>query len=124
MLARRNHARALAAIVFDWAVIVAAAAVSERVRLPGIYLVALVIIARQMNALFELHHHAIHCNLFRRKAWNTRLQFFYSLPLGFTVGAERDDHMEHHRTFNTVEKDYQSWGSGNGLNTGPRGDPR
>ncbi|MEK6371660.1 MAG: fatty acid desaturase [Acidobacteriota bacterium] len=123
-LAQRSSARALLAIAVDWVVIAAAAVASERWRIPGLYAVAVIVIARQMNALFELHHHAMHGNLFRGAAWNSRLQMFYSLPLGATVAADRADHMEHHRTFNTVTKDYQDWGTGYGFDPARRGDRR
>lgn len=123
-LTRRSTARALLAIAVDWAVIIAAAAASERLRIPGLYGVAVVVIARQMNALFELHHHAMHGNLFRGSAWNGRLQMFYSLPLGTTVASERADHMDHHRTYNTVAKDYQDWGTGYGFDPARRHDRR
>lgn len=66
----------------------------------------------------------MHGNLFRGAAWNSRLQMFYSLPLGATVGAGRADHMEHHRTFNTVTKDYQDWGTGYGFDPARRGERR
>ena len=88
-MVRRSHSRALIAIAFDWAVIGAVAVACERFRIPALYIVAVVAIARQMNALFELHHHAIHGNLFRRKEWNVRLQILYSIPLGLTIGSER-----------------------------------
>lgn len=123
-LSRRSNALAVLTIALDWGVILAAAVAGEALRAPGLYLLAVVVIARQMNALFELHHHAIHANLFSRKPWNSRLQLFYSLPLGVTVEADRDDHMEHHRTFNTAEKDYQSWGTGYGFDPARRHDRR
>jgi fatty acid desaturase len=123
-MAQRSTGRALLAIAVDWGVIVAAVMASERWRIPGLYAVAAIVIARQMCALFELHHHAMHGNLFRGLAWNARLQMFYSLPLGATVAADRPDHMEHHRTFNTVTKDYQDWGTGYGLDPARRGDRR
>src|SRR3954453_4252431 len=102
-LYRRSNARASLTIAFDWGMILAVAWACEVFRVPGLYLLGVIVIARQMNALFELHHHAIHANLFSRKIWNSRLQLFYSLPLGVTVESDRDDHMEHHRTFNTAE---------------------
>jgi fatty acid desaturase len=123
-LAQRRNGRALLAIAVDWGVIIAAAVASERWRIPGLYAVAVIVITRQMCALFELHHHAMHGNLFRGAVWNTRLQLFYSLPLGTTVAADRADHMEHHRTFNTVTKDYQDWGTGYGFDPARRADRR
>ena len=123
-LTQRSSGRTLLAIAVDWGVIVAAAAASERWRIPGLYAVAVVVIARQMCALFELHHHAMHGNLFRGAAWSSRLQLLYSLPLGTTVAGDRTDHMEHHRTFNTVTRDYQDWGTGYGFDPARRGDRR
>jgi len=123
-LSRRSALRAWVAITTDWAIIVAAAAACERFRIPGLYVLAIIVIARQMNALFELHHHAMHGNLFRSAAANTRLQMFYSLPIGATVASDRDDHMEHHRMFNKFEKDYETWGTGYGFEPVRRHDRR
>ncbi len=121
-LARRSDARAFLTIAADWGLVVLAAAVSERFFRPWLLPLAAIVIARQMNALFELHHHAIHANLFTRKAWNSRLQFFYSLPLAATIAADRDDHMDHHRTY--VESDSLTWGTGYGLDPARRQDRR
>jgi fatty acid desaturase len=123
-LAHRSDVRAFLTILADWSVILLAAAVSEAFFRPWLYGLAVIVIARQMNALFELHHHAIHANLFTRKSWNSRLQFFYSLPLTTTIAADRDDHMDHHRTYNTVERDYLTWGTGYGLEPTRRHDRR
>jgi len=123
-LAHRSDVRAFLTILADWSVILLAAAVSEAFARPWLYGLAVIVIARQMNALFELHHHAIHANLFTRKSWNSRLQFFYSLPLTTTIAADRDDHMDHHRTYNTVERDYLTWGTGYGLDPARRHDRR
>ena len=123
-LSQRSDWRAWAAITFDWAILVGAAVACEQFRWPGLYLLSIIVIARQMNALFELHHHAMHGNLFRRSTWNTRLQAFFSLPLGLTITSERDDHMEHHRTYNVARKDYQTWGEGYGLEPSRRHDRR
>jgi len=125
-LAHRSDVRAFLTIAIDWGVVVLAAAASEALFLPGnrpwIYALAVIVISRQMNALFELHHHAIHANLFTRKSWNSRLQFFYSLPLATTIAADRDDHMDHHRTY--TEKDTRTWGTGYGLDPARRQDRR
>jgi fatty acid desaturase len=118
--AHRSNVRAFLTILTDWSVVLLAAAVSEAFFRPWLYVLAVIVIARQMNALFELHHHAIHANLFTRKSWNSRLQFFYSLPLRTTIEADRDDHLDHHRTYNTVEKDYLTWGTGYGLDPAQR----
>ena len=124
MLSHRRNARAVLTVALDWGVVVAAAVVCETFFRPWLYVLALIVIARQMNALFELHHHAIHANLFTKKNWNSKLQFFYSLPLTTTIASDRDDHMDHHRTYNTVEKDYLTWGTGYGLDAARRHDRR
>ena len=121
MVARKPW-RALAGIAGDWAILLATVAACESFRSPWLYAVGVLVIARQMNALSELHHHAMHGNLFPEKRWNRRLQFLYSLPLGTTLEADFADHMEHHRSYNTVEDDSQSWGSGYGLDPARRGD--
>jgi fatty acid desaturase len=121
---RRSTARAFLAIVGDWGVIFLAAALCEAFPSPWTYTLAVVVIARQMNALFELHHHAMHNNLFPQKPWNRRLQAFYSLPLWTTVESDLADHLAHHRTFNTAEKDYLTWGTGYGLDPARRHDRR
>jgi fatty acid desaturase len=116
----RDGRRSVITILADWAVVVAAVIACELLRSPWVYAAAVVVIARQMNALSELHHHAMHGNLFRRKPWNRRLQIFYSLPLWTTIEADLEDHMDHHRNYNTTEKDYLSWGSGYGLDLARR----
>ncbi|MFY9825945.1 MAG: fatty acid desaturase [Thermoanaerobaculia bacterium] len=121
-LSRRSDLRAFLTIAADWGVIVLAAALGETFSRPWLIPLAAIVIGRQMNALFELHHHAIHANLFTRKSWNSRLQFFYSLPLATTLAADRDDHMDHHRTY--VENDSLTWGTGYGLDPARRQDRR
>lgn len=121
-LAHRSDVRAFLTIITDWGLVVLAAAVSEVFFWPWVYALAVIVISRQMNALFELHHHAIHANLFTQKAWNSRLQFFYSLPLTTTIAADRDDHMDHHRTY--TEMDTLTWGTGYGLDPARRHDRR
>lgn len=121
-LSHRRNARAFLTIALDWGVIVAAAAVCEAFFRPWLYVLAVIVISRQMNALFELHHHAIHANLFTKKDWSSKLQFFYSLPLTTTIASDRDDHMDHHRTY--TENDTLTWGTGYGLDVARRQDRR
>jgi fatty acid desaturase len=123
-MARRSTARAFLAIGLDWGAIFLTLAVCETFTSPWIYLLGIIVISRQMNALFEIHHHAMHNNLFPRKPWNRSLQMLYSLPLWTTIDSDFSDHMEHHRTFNTVEKDFQTWGTGYGLDPAKRHDRR
>lgn len=117
-LSRRSDTRAFLTIAIDWGVVFLGAAVSETFFPPWLIPLAMIVIARQMNALFELHHHAIHNNLFTRKTWNLRLQLLYSLPLTTTIAADRDDHMDHHRTYSPA--DTLTWGTGYGLDPARR----
>jgi fatty acid desaturase len=119
MVARRAWVSAVA-IGTDWAIFVTTAVACQLLRAWWVYALGVLILARQMNALSELHHHAMHGNLFQKRRWNRALQFLYSLPLGTTVEADLADHMEHHRTYNTTEKDYLSWGTGYGLDLSRR----
>ena len=116
----RRAERSVSAIVGDWILIFFAVILCERLDSLWAYLASVLLIARQMNALSELHHHAMHGNLFRKKQWNTRLQFLYSLPLLTTIKLDLDDHMEHHRYF--VPQDSLTWGTGYGLNLDRRSD--
>lgn len=118
----RNATRSILAIIADWVAIIAAATAGELLRLPWAYAAAVLLIARQMNALSELHHHAMHGNLFRKKYWNRRLQFLYSLPMWTTLESDIAEHMDHHRNYNTIEKDYLTWGTGYGLDSARRSD--
>jgi len=117
---RGSHARTVLTLVFDWALIAAAVFASEWTRSTWIYGLCLIVIARQMNALYELHHHAIHGNLFRSRRWNERMDWLYSIPLFIRVAEEREEHMEHHRTYGIEDKDYLEWGSGYGLDPSRR----
>lgn len=121
-LSRRSHWRAAAAIGLDWGGVVLAVGLAEWASSPAVYILAVIAISRQMNALFELHHHAIHNNLFTGKRWNRALDFLYSLPLWLTVDSDRDDHMEHHRSF--TAQDSRTWGTGYGLDLARRRDRR
>ena len=123
-MAQRSAARACLTIGLDWGAILCVIALCERFSSPWVYLAGVVVISRQMNALFELHHHAMHNNLFPGKRWNRSLQMLYSLPLWTTVDSDLAEHLEHHRTFNTAEKDFLTWGTGYGLDVGRRRDRR
>ena len=115
-LCRRNNLRTALTLGIDWAVIIAAVLVSLRFPLTWVYLLSVLVISRQMNAISELHHHAIHGNLFRSRWLNDAFEFLYSLPLFTRVSADRADHMEHHQTYSVANNDHLVWGRGYGLN--------
>jgi fatty acid desaturase len=120
-LVARRSGRSVLAIVRDWTVVCVVALICERLKSPFAYLAGVVLIARQMNALSELHHHAMHGNLFRARQWNVRLQFLYSLPLLTTIQADLEDHLEHHRHY--IAQDSLAWGTGYGLDLRRRSEP-
>lgn len=120
---RRRDWRSVLALCGDWGLVVAAAWVSLRVPGPVVYGCSVLVIARQMNAIAELHHHAIHCNLFRVRRLNTALDFLYSLPLFMQAKADRDSHLDHHATYSVANGTYL-WGRGYGLDLDRRGDRR
>jgi fatty acid desaturase len=99
-LCTRSTARALLGIGLDWAVIVAAAAASERVGTTAAYLVSVVVITSRINALYlNWQHEAIHGNLFPQKWPHRWLDFLYGLPLLSSVEIARSVHMSHHRSY-------------------------
>ena len=94
---RRSGIRALAGILFDWVIVVALVAVAEWFRNPAVYVAAILLIAGRMVA-FETKwtHEAIHYNLFRKKAWNDRLEFLFAWPVFASASLARETHLQHH----------------------------
>jgi fatty acid desaturase len=123
-LSRRSDLRSVLTLCCDWGLVVAAAWVSLRVPGPVVYCFSVLVISRQMNAISELHHHAIHQNLFRARRLNAALDFFYSLPLFTRATADRDSHLHHHSTYSVANGTHLYWGHGYGLDLGRRGDRR
>ena len=123
-LVSRSGLAASLTIAVDWGFVAAAVWMSLSFPSPWVYFASVVVISRQMNALYELHHHAIHANLFRRKKLNEALEFLYSLPLFLRVADDRESHMEHHSTFSVETRDYATWGTGYGLDPARRGNRR
>jgi fatty acid desaturase len=111
--AQPSGLRTALTITIDWGLIAAAVLAAESSRSWWIYGLSVLVISRQFNALFELHHHAIHGNLFRIRHRNERFDWLYSVPLLIRVSEDRHEHMEHHRTF--VIDDSYIWGTGYGL---------
>jgi fatty acid desaturase len=97
--AQPSGLRTALTITIDWGLIAAAVLAAESSRSWWIYGLSVLVISRQFNALFELHHHAIHGNLFRIRHRNERFDWLYSVPLLIRVSEDRHEHMEHHRTF-------------------------
>ncbi len=112
---RRSHWRTALTLTIDWGIIVAAVAISLHFESTWVYLLSVLVIARQMNAISELHHHAMHGNLFRRWWPHHAFEFLYSLPLFTRVSADRAEHLQHHQTYSVATNDHLVWGRGYGL---------
>lgn len=121
-LCRRSNLRSALTLGCDWGLVVVAAGVSIQFPSIWVYLLSVLVISRQMNAISELHHHAMHGNLFPSRRLNYALEFLYSLPLFTRVEADRADHLEHHRTYSVANNDHLDWGRGYGLNLARRGE--
>lgn len=114
-LSERSAARTLVGLGIDWAVVVGAAALSERAGAWWAYAIAVFVIATRMNAFYlEWLHEAVHGNLFKRKRWNDRADFLFGLPMFASVELQRENHLRHHRNY--VEEaqvpsyGYEYWG--------------
>src|SRR5260221_9344732 len=108
-LCRRSELRSALTLAVDWGVVVGAVWLSLRFPATWVYLLSVLLISRQMNSISELHHHAMHYNLFRSRRLNEALEFLYSLPLFNRVAADRASHMEHHLTYSVANKDDLDW---------------
>lgn len=105
-LCRRSGVRAALGISLDWAAIVAAAALSERIGATWAYALALLVITSRINALYlNWLHEAIHCNLFARKRLHRQLDFLYGLPFLSSLEIARGVHMQHHRDYREEARD-------------------
>ncbi|MDR3477292.1 MAG: fatty acid desaturase [Gammaproteobacteria bacterium] len=60
------------------------------------YLLSVFIIGTCQRYLAELSHQAMHRNLFSHQTLNDRLDFFYAIPLFYTVQGTRAEHYSHH----------------------------
>jgi fatty acid desaturase len=123
-LAHRSDLHAALTLCCDWGLVIAAVWVSLRIPGPVIYFVSVLVISRQMNVLAELHHHALHWNLFRTRRLNDALDFLYSRPLLMSAAADRASHMDHHQAFAVANDLYFYWGEGYGLDVNRRDDRR
>jgi fatty acid desaturase len=111
----RSPWRGAAALVRDWAAIVAVAALSVRADSAWVYLVCAWVIGAFQFAIGEsLLHEAAHGMLFPRKKLNEWLEPLYALPFFRTVEEFRGEHMHHHahtgEPDDALMKDYDELG--------------
>ena len=101
--AERDDRRAFGLIAADWAIVVASAALADRVHHALAWLAAAVVIAGRQTAMLNVTHAAAHRALFRRARWNEGLEVLYALPIADTVARYRVPHLEHHREIATLD---------------------
>lgn len=101
-LSRLTSWRTAAAIAFDWAIILAAIAVSEYFGSWLVYVAAVLVIGGRQHALGVLIHEFAHYRFISNKKlsdWVGDLTLAW--PLGTTVEGYRRNHLAHHRYTNT-----------------------
>jgi fatty acid desaturase len=86
------------ALVFDWGLIAVAFALVIAFPNPVVFLVSLVLVARQQLALAIMMHDAAHKRLFTDPKLNdTAGQFLCAAPLLFSMYSYRTLHLRHHK---------------------------
>ena len=94
--------KTMAAILFDWAVIIAAISMSEYFGTWLAYIAAIIIIAGRMHGLAALVHEFAHYRFVANKEVNDWVgNVLTAWPLFVTVESYRANHLQHHRHANT-----------------------
>jgi len=100
-----NPVKTALGIAFDWAIIIAAIAISELSQSWLVYLVAIAIIAGRQHALAVMNHDFAHHRFLKNKVLSEWIgDIFLAWPILITVNSYRTTHLEHHFHTNT-EKD-------------------
>ncbi len=99
-----NAWRSVLAVVRDWSIIIAVAALSIVLDHWLVYLLAVWVIGVFQFALGEaMLHEASHHNLFKTQRLNYFGELFYGLPFGQTVKQFQAEHMLHHTRLGSHE---------------------
>ena len=97
-LSQVNERRSIGLLVLDWLVIFAAILMASHSYDPLIWIVAIVVVARQQHALGVLMHDACHFRLLRSKSANDFVgHWFCAAPLFFSLKTYRFLHLTHHK---------------------------
>lgn len=102
-LSKLQSWRTVAALVFDWAVIIVAIAISQAAANVFVYLLAVLVIGGRMHGLGVLMHDFAHYRFIhgRKEMSDWVCELFISWPILTTVAAYRRNHLAHHRYTNT-----------------------
>lgn len=107
---RIQSSKTIAALAFDWAVMIGMIAATEYVFANFgttvvtllFYFVAAVIIASRQHALLVLMHEAAHFRISKNQLFNDFIgEMFAAFPTMSTLVGYRKHHIQHHRTTNT-----------------------
>jgi fatty acid desaturase len=94
--------RSLAAIATEWAAIIVAIVLYDRVLHPLLLPLVVMWIGARQHALLILMHEGTHYLLFKNRTLNMVVsELFLAWPLFITTRAYRPDHFAHHRYVNT-----------------------
>lgn len=100
--------RGLAAIAFDWGLIVGSFAAAVITGHPLVWILAAILIAGRQHALLVLMHEATHYRILHNRSWNDRLSnWLFAWPLLVSTDGFRRDHMPHH--FNLFTEKDPEW---------------
>lgn len=99
-----NVWRWLAAVTFEWIVIVTTFAVSFRFPVWYVWIPAALLIGTRQHGLAVLAHEGAHHLVVRSHFWNDTLtNYLTTYPLTFTVQGYRTTHLQHHWYLETPE---------------------
>jgi fatty acid desaturase len=93
---RRSNTLAIAYIVLDYLVIVAAVTAAHLLGHWAVKVTAILVIGTRQVALLNLVHTAAHNALFRTRRLNVSLEWLFAYPILETVSTYRREHNNHH----------------------------
>jgi fatty acid desaturase len=101
-LSKLSAPRALAAIAFDWCVIVTCFATAVYFSSPLLSIICAALIAARQHALLIIMHDASHFRLLPNRRWNDRVSnWLLAYPMLVTTEAYRHNHLAHHLHLNS-----------------------
>jgi fatty acid desaturase len=108
-LSRASTARALVRTALDWALIVLAIAISERVRHPAIYVLAVMLVGSLQHSIHIQMHDAAHGRLSKSRLVNDVVGELCAWPMFVRMAAYREVHRLHHKHLNSErDPDFRS----------------
>lgn len=100
-LSRPNVLRAILRTALDWALIVLAISISERVRNPALTVLTIMLVGSLQHSILIQMHDAAHGRLAKSRLWNDILGELCAWPMFVRMAAYREIHRQHHKHLNT-----------------------